>query len=432
MSKVLLFEPSVTERSRFQEEIAKRVQLQVLRGAGFESTMAQLAKDIELVFPGFTCAIFLPSDDKQRLVLVTAPSISDTLRDMIAEVHVGPDSCPFGRTAYFGKPIFLSASGSGLGANQNQIEHKIVSAGVRIIYSTPVKTESDSIEAVFALLASTEISVTKTQINLLDYLAMPIRMAIHNSRAQKSLERERLAIETNRKLATLGEMASGIAHEINNPLAVINGSAEMIKEIMEQNANGKEIDPTSIQRYVEKILRNVDRVQRIMRSLKNYSRNSTFDPQTVVTLGALIDDVMELSHSRTCRADLNFNLGPGTSNTVINCRPGEIVQVLMNLVNNALDAVEGSESPWVTVDVHDRTDAIKITITDSGSGVPADIEPHLFDAFFTTKQVGKGTGLGLSISKKLINAHGGELYYNSRSKNTQFIVELPFNLAETN
>lgn len=429
MSYATLFEDSI-DWDTYQNEIAKRIQLLVLKGEDLESIMRQIARDIEAAFPGFQCAIFVPSETNQNLILVAAPSIPNQFKKMLENIAIGPDSCPCGRTAYFGTPITLSDYKST--PNQVPIDPQIKAAGIRMVYSNPVKAELDKVEAVFTLFASTEISVSEVQLNFLNHLSLPILMAIYTSRAQQSLQRERKAIEASRKLAALGEMATGIAHEINGPLTVILGSAELIKTIALQNDIETDLDRTALLKYSDNINRNLVRIQNIVRSLKSYSRNSTFDPQTATTIGALIDDVRELSYSRSHRTELNFNLTNGSEDSVLHCRPGEIVQVLLNLVNNALDAVKDSKDPWVTVDVYNRTDAIKITITDSGSGIPTEVERHLFDAFFTTKNVGEGTGLGLSISKKLISAHGGELYYNPRNKNTQFVVELPINFGAPN
>jgi signal transduction histidine kinase len=429
MSYATLFEESI-DWDTYQNEIAKRIQLLVLKGEGLDSIMRQIARDIEAAFPGFQCAIFVPSENKKNLVLVAAPSIPDKFKIALENIQIGPDSCPCGQTAFFGKPITLSDFKSA--PNQGPIDPEIRAAGIRMIYSNPVKTEAEVVEAVFTLFASAEISVSDVQLKFLNHISLPILMAIYTSRAQKSLERERMAIEANRKLAALGEMASGISHEINGPLTVILGSAEMIKNLAAQSSDETELNRTALMKYSENINRNLARIQNIVRSLKSYSRNSTFDPPTATTIGALFDDVRELSYSRSHRAELNFNLANGSEDSILHCRPGEIVQVLLNLVNNALDAVKDSEDPWVTVDVYNRTDAIKITITDSGSGIPTEVERHLFDAFFTTKNIGEGTGLGLSISKKLISAHGGELYYNPRNKNTQFVVELPINFVEPN
>jgi signal transduction histidine kinase len=429
MSYVMLFEDAI-DWDTYQNEIAKRIQLLILNGEDLDLIMRQIARDLEAALPGFRSAIFLPSENNENLLLVAAPSIPDQFKKMLETVQIGPDSCPCGRTAFYKKSIVLSEYDSAI--SQGPVDPQFRASGIRMIYSFPVKTELNVVEAVFSLFASTEISVSEDQIGFLNHLSLPILMAIYTSRAQQSLQRERMAIEANKKLAVLGEMASGIAHEINCPLTVIQSSAESIKTLAAQNTLETDLDRNALLKYSDNINRSLARIQNIVRSLKSFSRNSNFDPQTATTIGDIIDDVKELSYSRPERTHLNFNLVNGSENSVLHCRPAEIVQVLLNLVNNALDAVKDSENPWVVVEVQNRTDAIKITVTDSGNGVPAEVERHLFDAFFTTKNVGEGTGLGLSISKKLISAHGGELYYNPRDKNTQFVVELPINFGEPN
>jgi signal transduction histidine kinase len=109
----------------------------------------------------------------------------------------------------------------------------------------------------------------------------------------------------------------------------------------------------------------------------------------------------------------------------LECRPTQITQVLLNLLNNARDAAEESEERWVQLDVTELADWIRISVTDSGKGIPVEIREKIMSPFFTTKAVGKGTGLGLSITKSIVDSHRGTLILDEESVQTRFVIELP-------
>jgi signal transduction histidine kinase len=106
-------------------------------------------------------------------------------------------------------------------------------------------------------------------------------------------------------------------------------------------------------------------------------------------------------------------------------RPSQVSQVVLNLINNSADAIEGSPNPWIIVDVVATGTSLFLSIMDSGKGIPEEIAKKIMNPFFTTKEVGKGTGLGLSIGKGIIEGHGGKLYLDRNSPHTKFIIELP-------
>ena len=110
---------------------------------------------------------------------------------------------------------------------------------------------------------------------------------------------------------------------------------------------------------------------------------------------------------------------------LVECREAEIGQVIVNLINNACDAVKDENQRWVKVEVCSNSEKVFIQVTDSGPGIPDDLKEKILKPFFTTKPVGQGTGLGLSITKSILDAHQGQLCLDENSKNTKFVVELP-------
>ena len=240
------------------------------------------------------------------------------------------------------------------------------------------------------------------------------------SEAEKNLRMEQAKSVNASKMASLGEMAGGVAHEINNPLAIILGKSTILERMLSKPVLEKE----KMHDAIDKINKNADRIARIVKGLRRFSRNAENDPYELVNLNEIMNEVMDLCFEKlkhgnislevVCPEDLSFD-----------CRSTEIAQVLLNLISNASDAIEKNEDKWIQVSAAKNKGTVTIKITDSGSGIPKEIAEKIMQPFFTTKEVGKGTGLGLSISQGIIQHHGGKFYINEQSPNTQFVIELP-------
>lgn len=222
------------------------------------------------------------------------------------------------------------------------------------------------------------------------------------------------------KMSSLGEMAGGIAHEINNPLTIISGKVWQIKSKIEKG----NIEPEKIIESLDIVAKTTDRIAKIIKGLRSFSRNSENDPMEVIILTQVIDETLELCRERfkNHSIELKLDLMP---QLMIKGRSAQLGQVLMNLLNNAHDAVLNLPEKWVELHVTQVQQIIKITVTDSGHGIANNVVQKMMQPFFTTKDVGKGTGLGLSISKGIIEDHGGKLYYSGITGNTQFVIEIP-------
>ncbi len=222
------------------------------------------------------------------------------------------------------------------------------------------------------------------------------------------------------KMSSLGEMASGIAHEINNPLAIISGKAAGIKRMI---SSGK-IDQNKMSEDLSRVELTVDRIAKIIKGLRAFSRNAENDTFSLHKVSTLFEDALELCKERFKDHSIILNVNCDKDLQVA-CRPSQISQILLNLLSNAFDAVSLLPDKWVTLSASLRGDLVEISVTDSGPGINHEIVEKMMHPFFTTKEVGKGTGLGLSISKGLAEDHKGNLRYDASSKNTSFILELP-------
>lgn len=228
----------------------------------------------------------------------------------------------------------------------------------------------------------------------------------------------------NSKMASLGEMAGNIAHEINNPLAIITGKSDKVIRLLNQT----EIDKPLLIEEVSKIKTTVTRIVKIIKGLKNFSRKDDQDPFQKNKIKSIFDESADLFQDKLSKYEVSFTLNNKLSpETEIECRESQIVQVLVNLVSNAVDAVQELPNKWVILEAQQTSsDWIEITVTDSGNGIPDEIAFKIMDPFFTTKGKNKGTGLGLSISHSIAVEHGGSLTIDKECANTRFVLKLPF------
>ena len=235
---------------------------------------------------------------------------------------------------------------------------------------------------------------------------------------QELENRRKLDIQTA-KLTSLGEMAAGIGHEINNPLTIIsNRCSSLIRKIEREQYTSEDLKTA-----LYKINETVNRIAKIVRGLKSVSRNSENDVLSPVSLKAIMENTLELCHEKFCDQIVSLKVDP-IPEVMIECREAQIIQVLLNLLGNAYDAVEHLGERWVHLSFFIREQQLSIIVIDSGKGIPENIYQNMMNPFYTTKEVGKGTGLGLSITKGIIDEHKGKFYLDRESINTKFVLEL--------
>jgi signal transduction histidine kinase/integral membrane sensor domain MASE1 len=240
------------------------------------------------------------------------------------------------------------------------------------------------------------------------------------------LEASKEQLIQSSKMATLGRMASGVAHEINNPLAIIMMKIKVISVMLEEL---KVRDP-KIKDEIEKITITTHRIENIVKGLKSFSRVSKDDPFEAVSLKVVVQETLELCQDRFKIHRIQLRLEP-IPDVFILTRPSQMAQVLLNLLNNSIDAIEKQDQKWIELNFVELTSKIKIIITDSGNGISKEIASKIMDPFYTTKEVGRGTGLGLSIAKGIVEDHGGRLWLDDQCANTRFVIEMPKHLVQS-
>lgn len=231
----------------------------------------------------------------------------------------------------------------------------------------------------------------------------------YNQERQKSIQ--------NAKFAALGELSASIAHEINNPLGIISGYTELLKYQGNSESNGK----------LDAILKSCDRISYIVKNLKRFSRTDDEPIKTRFELTELTKEAISLVMPKIKRSLIRFTPafnGPA----YIYGNEIEIEQVIINLLNNSIDAINGQKEPWLNIAVKVHANSVLIEVTDSGDGIPRDIQLKMFEPFYTTKETNKGTGLGLSVAKGIVDDHNATIEIDDSSPNT--LIRVTFNVAE--
>jgi signal transduction histidine kinase len=229
------------------------------------------------------------------------------------------------------------------------------------------------------------------------------------------------------KLASIGQLVAGIAHEINNPVnAIVNTVGpleEAIADVDSADEQARREASRDIREMVRVVQRGAQRTKAIVQALHNYSRT---DEESVVEfdIDRTIDDSLELlRHLLKQHVVVDKRYGDAGR---VRGHAGQIGQVFMNLLTNAAQAVTGREQASIRIESRGDADRVVIKITDNGPGIPSHVLPRIWDPFFTTKDVGEGTGLGLSIVHELVERHGGSIEVETElGKGTSFTVTLP-------
>jgi len=246
---------------------------------------------------------------------------------------------------------------------------------------------------------------------------------IRISNQEKKIELQKATAINSSRLASLGEMAGNIAHEINNPLAIIMASNSSMSRMVMNDT----VDRTSFKKNSDIIAKTIERISRIIESLRNIARDSSAEPKRFFAVKEALQDVLSLCSERfkMSHIDIQCDIDDPVFLTMIEGKSAQVSQSFLNVLNNSFDNIQFKTSKWVKI-LGERKDGwIYIKVIDSGNGIPDKFREKLFQPFFTTKDIGQGTGLGLSFAYSIMKDHGGEIYYDETEKNTCFVIKLP-------
>lgn len=375
------------------------------------------------------CGLLL-LDDEGRYLEHKSPAFGLT-GEAIADIRVTIDEVLKLYAAHSRRPIIVNDPGT------EDVPPALLgpsSAAVRNMLLGWVRHEG-SVTGIIRLANKKEGEFSEESARLIAIISNNISVAIENARLYEDLKAQMLELRQTQeqlvqaaKLAAIGELASNVAHEINNPLTSIMGYAELIKE---------ESDNETIMRDLEIIEKESMRARDIVQQLLEFARRRPLEIREL-DLNGLLREVITLaciqikdSRIRIVEryADLPSIMGD----------QNQLKQVFINLLNNAVHALEGPETPAadapprpkdITITTGRKDSTVFVEIADTGHGIPADVIPKIFEPFFTTKRE-KGTGLGLSITYKIIESHGGRIDVRSQEgTGTRFTIILPIYVAD--
>jgi len=240
-------------------------------------------------------------------------------------------------------------------------------------------------------------------------------------RKDERLKTQEQSLISSSRLASLGEMAAGIAHEINNPLAVIIGRCEMI---LSQLTDGSATD-VEVNKTLSKINDMAHRISRVVTSMRRISKSGAKEEIVATNLFLAIEDVLNLCAERVRNSLIELDFSGINQDTLVRVNISQLSQVLINLLGNSIDELlknaEDNRRIWLSNEEFEGQVVLKIR--DSGAGISVDVRKKLFQPFYTTKEIGVGTGLGLSISKALMNEMGGDLELSPDLSQTCFFLK---------
>ena len=265
------------------------------------------------------------------------------------------------------------------------------------------------------------------------------------SQSLEHLKSTQLQLIQSEKMAILGELTAGIAHEIQNPLNFVNNfsevNSELIEEMQQEMNKGNMEDAIAISNDIrdneEKINHHGKRAEAIVKGMLQHSRSSSGQKEPT-NINALADEYLRLAYQGLRAKDKSFNATMQTnfdeSIGNINIIPQDIGKVMLNLYNNAFYAVNEKKKqqqenyePTVSIKTKKLDGKVEVTVKDNGNGIPQKVVDKIFQPFFTTKPTGQGTGLGLSLSYDIIKAHGGEIKVETKEgEGSMFILQIPF------
>ena len=323
---------------------------------------------------------------------------------------------------------------------------------VSLIY-LPLKAKEKAL-GVITVQSFNKNAFSEYHVYMLRNIAIYAAIALENAESYKklnqtveSLKKTQTQLIQSEKMASLGELTAGIAHEIQNPLNFVNNfsevNAELIDELQQEISKGNLDEIRSIAKDIkeneQKIIHHGKRADAIVKGMLQHSRSSSGQKE-LADINDLADEYLRLAYHGLRAKDKSFNASFKTNldNSIdkVNIIPQDIGRVLVNLINNAFYAVaekrkqtSNGYEPTVILTTKKIAGKVEISIKDNGNGIPQKVLDKIFQPFFTTKPTGEGTGLGLSLAYDIITkGHGGELKVETKEgEGSSFIIQLPFN-----
>lgn len=306
-------------------------------------------------------------------------------------------------------------------------EIAVIDPSERMVYSNTAMKRKFSALDIHELLkqdksesvwANDDKSFTVSISHFADYTILNLKDITAIVEKDKLIQDQMSQLVSNEHFASLGIMASGIAHEINNPMAIIQGNVYILRSILEDQG----MTEVNQLKTIEKM---ITRVTQIINTMKLLARKDSTNEKEVLNLATAIYDVVTFFEMRIKKDECTITVSHLPSDLEIYANESQLVQIVMNLLDNAYFESIKEGKGWIDLAVHTHEDSIEIRIKNSGEKISSEVAERLFTPFFTTKAPGKGTGLGLSICKRLAEVNDGALCVDLAESNTCFVLRLP-------
>jgi signal transduction histidine kinase len=302
------------------------------------------------------------------------------------------------------------------------LRERVVQAGVRAVCAVPLIVR-DSVIGVLEVCDAMGRQFTVEEVDLAQSFADHAALSLENARLYAELAARVREIEASQeqllqagKLAAVGQLVSGVAHEINNPLAIIAGQAQLLSRRL--------VDPDHVQR-VDRIRASSMQAAKIVRELQTFVSPRPREV-TLVDLRDVIARILVLREDALRVSGIALVREIAASVALVRGDASQLEHVLLNLVLNAEQALAGRPEGRIAVRLQAHEGRVRVAVADTGPGIPTDVLPRVFEPFFSTRPVGQGTGLGLSICYSIVQSHGGRLTADSRpGLGATFVVDLP-------
>lgn len=234
---------------------------------------------------------------------------------------------------------------------------------------------------------------------------------------EKIAEQEKMLVHAQ-KMKAIAEMANGVAHEINNPLAIIQLNASKLKKFVDN-------DPSGVKK-IDSIVKTVKRIAFIVQGLRDFSSNNNNEAYKPYSINEIAKGALDLYQEKFLEKAIAIQIEHQNEDVFVSSNPNQLSRALFNILTNAFDAISKHEQPWIKLITRKENDSeLVIEIIDSGTGIPEELHEKIMMPFFTTREVGAGTGLGLSVADGIVQAHGGRIEVNKNSSHTSFLIHLP-------
>lgn len=325
------------------------------------------------------------------------------------------------------------------------------SKGVIILAETDPRRQWADSELELVKSVAGQVAVAIQQVTLIDELSKKnkdlMQKNINLDLKNSELRTMQSQLIHQEKMASLGRLVAGIAHELNNPINFVHGNLPYLKEYVTdlrklidsaesaENGNKGELSKlkeeikydfliTDLDNIIADLNEGADRIRHIVRNLKSFSRLDEAELKDASIVDG-IESTLKILSQYYGRDKIKVVKKFGEVPTVL-CYPGQLNQLWMNLLSNAAQALDSTEEPAVTIETRGGSEQVVVTISDNGPGIPPEIQSKIFDPFYTTKPVGQGTGLGLSICHSIVERHGGQILLDSSpGEGTSFTVKIP-------